>query len=67
MPSELSDAELEVRDITTNPYWEKKYGLVIPILIVNQPGSEDEVNMPSSLNYFHYILQSACEFSLNGK
>ena len=65
MPSELSDAEVEVRDISTNPYWEKKYGLVIPVLTVNRPGSEDEVSYSCcySHNNCHENFMVLYEFS----
>jgi len=45
LPSPLSGAQLEVRDITTKQEWEQQYGMVIPVLTVVLPGSESEIKV----------------------
>lgn len=46
MPSALSAAELEVRDITSNPQWEAKYAMSIPILAMAAADGSGEVEVP---------------------
>jgi len=45
MPSPLTGAQLEVRDITTKEEWERQYGMVIPVLTVTLPGSITEIKV----------------------
>ncbi|PKI38441.1 hypothetical protein CRG98_041140 [Punica granatum] len=41
-PDSLSDVELQIRDITTNPEWEKAYQYEIPVLArVLSDGTEE--------------------------
>ncbi|KAK9842096.1 hypothetical protein WJX81_008206 [Elliptochloris bilobata] len=46
MPSVLTDVHLEVRDITTDPEWERAYGLVIPVLTCAYADGSNEVKIP---------------------
>ena len=43
MPSILSDAEIEIRDISTNPTWQAAYSMSVPVLAVASPDGSNEV------------------------
>ncbi|CAN0892578.1 hypothetical protein LINGRAHAP2_LOCUS17622 [Linum grandiflorum] len=42
-PSPLHDVDLQVRDITTNPDWEKAYQYEIPVLAKLHPDGTEEI------------------------
>ncbi len=43
MPSILSDVELEIRDISTNPKWKAAYSMSVPVLAVASLDGSNEV------------------------
>ncbi|KAL4450541.1 hypothetical protein ABPG77_000897 [Micractinium sp. CCAP 211/92] len=46
LPSVLSAAELEVRDIAAQPEWESKYAMSIPVLAAAAADGSGEVEVP---------------------
>mmetsp|Transcript_19224 Transcript_19224/g.53819 ORF Transcript_19224/g.53819 Transcript_19224/m.53819 type:complete len:150 (+) Transcript_19224:62-511(+) len=46
MPSRLSGCKLEVRDIATNPEWQSKYDMSVPVLAVLRGGEEVKIPRP---------------------
>ncbi|PRW20758.1 glutaredoxin 2 [Chlorella sorokiniana] len=46
LPSALSTAELEVRDITSRPEWEAQYSMTIPVLAAAAADGSGEVALP---------------------
>ncbi|KAL4439702.1 hypothetical protein ABPG75_002703 [Micractinium tetrahymenae] len=46
LPSVLSAAELEVRDIAARPEWESKYAMSIPVLAASAADGSGEVEVP---------------------
>ncbi|KAF5831711.1 hypothetical protein DUNSADRAFT_12706 [Dunaliella salina] len=46
MPSRLSGCKLEVRDIATNPEWQSKYAMSVPVLAVSRGGEEVQIPRP---------------------
>ena len=62
--SELKDYSIEVRDILTNPSWEEKYSMQIPVMAVEQSdGREVRTNTTlfdslGMIYVYHYLCRS---------
>ncbi|KAL4544539.1 hypothetical protein Ndes2526B_g00500 [Nannochloris sp. 'desiccata'] len=46
MPSILSDVELEIRDVSTNPAWKAAYSMSVPVLAVASSDGSNEREVP---------------------
>jgi glutaredoxin len=61
MPSILSNAELEIRDISTNPAWLAAYSMSVPVLAVASPDGTNEVSC-SSERLTTYVIMTHLEY-----
>ena len=55
VPSLLSGVELEIREISSNPVWESKYAMSVPVLAAIDPDGSNEVCFFIIPSFWYYL------------